>query len=122
MESISNYLQKYTPPQKKGSERNDILNQIYSFYDTNQEIIHTKRANWKRYIKELKSHSWPDTKEHQEHFKKSKLFIRKMSKGSMAFFLSHIPTKDLYYVLSVVKDKSFRNESVGAYIMGLTIK
>ena len=32
---------------------------------------------------------------------------------------SHIPTNDLYYILSVVKDKSFRNESVGAYIMSL---
>ena len=42
-----------------------------------------------------------------------------MSSSTVAYFVSHIPTNDLYYVLSVVKDKSFRNESVGAYIMSL---
>lgn len=109
-------------PTKKINQRNDLLNQIYAFYNSEQETIHIKRANWKRYIQELKKHSWKDNKEHQEHFKKSKLFIKKKTPRDIAFFLSHIPTNDLWYILSVVKDKTFRNESVGAYIMGLTIK
>lgn len=118
--NISDYLNKYTQPIKKGSERNDILRQIYAFYDTQQEIIHTKRANWKRYISYLKHNKIQDSKEEQIKYTKNKLFLKKKSPSSIAFFLSHIPTKDLYYVLSVVKDKSFRNESVGAYIMSLT--
>jgi len=114
---LSNYLQnkKFT----KGSQRNDILRQIYSFYDSDREVFLTKKKNWKRYIEFLKENKLKDTKENQERFKKSKKFIKKMSSSTVAYFVSHIPTNDLYYVLSVVKDKSFRNESVGAYIMSL---
>jgi|LSQX01.1.fsa_nt_gb Mg/Co/Ni transporter MgtE len=114
---LSNYLQnkKFT----KGSQRNDILRQIYSFYDSDREVFLTKKKNWKRYIEFLKENKLKDTKENQDRFKKSKKFIKKMSSSTVAYFVSHIPTNDLYYVLSVVKDKSFRNESVGAYIMSL---
>ena len=114
---LSNYLQnkKFT----KGSQRNDILRQIYSFYDSDREVFFTKKKNWKRYIEFLKENKIKDSKENQERFKKSKKFIKKMSSSTVAYFVSHIPTNDLYYVLSVVKDKSFRNESVGAYIMSL---
>ena len=31
--------------------------------------------------------------------------------------LSHIPTKDLYYVLSVCRDKYNRGERVGSYLL-----
>ena len=114
---LSNYLQnkKFT----KGSQRNDILRQIYSFYDSDREVFLTKKKNWKRYIEFLKENKIKDSKENQERFKRSKKFIKKMSSSTVAYFVSHIPTNDLYYVLSVVKDKSFRNESVGAYIMSL---
>ena len=114
---LSNYLQnkKLT----KGSQRNDILRQIYSFYDSEREVFLTKKKNWKRYIEFLKENKLKDTKENQDRFKKSKKFIKKMSSSTVAYFVSHIPTNDLYYILSVVKDKSFRNESVGAYIMSL---
>ena len=110
------------PTKSKLNPRNDILKQIYAFYDTQQEVILTKKANWKRYIETLKKQKVKDSQEQQRTFKKSKLFIRKMTPSSMAFFLSHIPTTDLWYILSVAKDKSFRNESVGAYIMGLQVK
>ena len=114
---LSNYLQnkKFT----KGSQRNDILRQIYSFYDSDREVFLTKKKNWKRYIEFLKENKIKDSKENQDRFKKSKKFIKKMSSSTVAYFVSHIPTNDLYYILSVVKDKSFRNESVGAYIMSL---
>lgn len=114
---LSNYLQnkKFT----KGSQRNDILRQIYSFYDSEREVFLTKKKNWKRYIEFLRENKIKDSKENQERFKRSKKFIKKMSPSTVAYFVSHIPTNDLYYVLSVVKDKSFRNESVGAYIMSL---
>lgn len=106
----------------KGSERNDILRQIYSFYDTQKEDITRRKANWKRYIEFLKENRLSDNTENQTKFKKSKKFIKKITPGTLAYFLSHIPTKDLYYILSVAKDKSFRNESVGSYVMSLTVK
>jgi len=123
MQSIGDALKDFKfEPKKKFNPRNDLLKQIYSFYNTEQEDIHRKRANWKRYIQELKNHAWKDSKEHQEHFKKSKLFLKKQSDKSIAFFLSHIKTDDLWYILSVAKDLTYRNQSVGAYIMGLQIK
>lgn len=120
MENIQDYLKTYKIKQKKGSERNDILRQIYSFYDTEQEVLLTKKSNWKRYITFLKEIKQPDSKENQSKFKRSKKFIRKSSSATIAYFLSHIPQNDLYYVLSVAKDKSFRKESVGLYIVGLS--
>lgn len=110
------------PIKKKLNSRNDILKQIYSFYDTEQEVILTKKANWVRYVANLKLRKVKDSIEQQRAFKKSKLFIRKMSPSSMAFFLSHIPTQDLFYIKSVAYDKFNRKESVGAYIKGLQIK
>lgn len=110
------------PTKKKLNPRNDILKQIYSFYDTEQETIHRKRANWKRYIDNLKSNKIKDSIEAQKSFKKSKLFLKKHSDKSIAFFLSHIKTDDLWYILSVAKDLTYRNKSVGAYIIGLQIK
>jgi hypothetical protein len=119
--SISNFLKQPEPIKKRGSERTDILRQIYSFYDTEQEKIHTKKENWKRYVKFCKDNKLCDSKENQMRFKKSKNFIKHITDKSMAsFWLSHIPTKHLYYILSVAKDKSFRNESVGAFICGAT--
>ena len=37
----------FKPTKKKLNPRTDLLKQIYSFYDTQQEIVLTKRANWK---------------------------------------------------------------------------
>jgi hypothetical protein len=123
MQSIGDILKDFKVEKKKGSERNDLMKQIYAFYDTEQEVVHTKRANWRKYISFLKENKLSDSKENQIKFKKSKLFIKKMSDKSMAsFWLSHVKTPDLWFVLSVAKDKSFRNESVGAYIKGLQIK
>lgn len=122
MQSIGDILKDFKVEKKKGSERNDILKQIYAFLNTEKEVNLTKRANWKRYIAYLKASRLKNSAEEVKKFKKSKDFIKPMSAPSMAFFLSHIPTKDIRYVLSVVKDKSFRNESVGAYIKGLQMK
>ena len=37
---------------------------------------------------------------------------------TIVYFLSHIPTKDLYYVISIMKDKKARGESASAYLLG----
>jgi hypothetical protein len=118
--SISNYLKDF-PQKKKGSERTDILKQIYSFYDTVQESELRRKENWKRYVKYLKDGKIRHTPEEVKKFKKNKLFLKPISPASMAFFVSHIPTKDLYYVLSVAKDKSFRGENIGAFIVSFQI-
>jgi hypothetical protein len=52
-------------------------------------------------------------------FTKDKRYIKKVPVSRFWFFLSHVPTRDLYYVLSVSKDKANRGESVGAFICSL---
>ena len=93
---LSNYLQnkKFT----KGSQRNDILRQIYSFYDSDREVFLTKKKNWKRYIEFLKENKLKDTKENQDRFKKSKKFIKKMSPSTVvhALRLPSIAMKPAY--------------------------
>ena len=101
------------------SQRNDLMNQIYSFYFTDQERIHNKKYRWKLYVKWLKENKKRNNDESVKEFKKTKIF--KNTKGftpkTMAsFFLAHVTTPQLWYVLSVVKDKFMRNESVGMYI------
>ena len=105
------------------SQRNDLMNQIYSFYLTDQERVHNKKYRWKLYVQWLKENKYPSSNTKMLEFKKTKTY--KNTKGftpkTMAcFFLSHVTTKDLFYVLSVAKDKFMRNESVGAYIKSLS--
>lgn len=105
------------------SQRNDLMNQIYSFYLTDQERVHNKKYRLKLYQVWLKENKYRHTMERALEFKKTKTY--KNTKGftpkTMAcFFLSHVKTKDLFYVLSVAKDKYMRNESVGMYIKSLS--
>lgn len=106
---------------KRGSERNDVVRQLYQLYDSSKEDTLRKKDNWKRYVVWLKENRFRDSKETQDRFKKNKKFLKKVSESNFAFFLSHIPTKDLYYVLSVCKDLSQRGKSIGKYIIGLSI-
>lgn len=114
MQSIQEILNN--PSTKRGSERNSILKDIYQIYQNERQ--QRKVANWKRYIQYLKNNRFPNNPIQQKIFKKSKLFIKELPPKVIAIKLSHIPTKDLYYVLSVCKDKARRNESAGAFIFG----
>lgn len=106
---------------KKGSQRNDLMRQIYAFYDTAQEDRLRKIANWRRYVTHLKVNKIKDSNEEKKKFPKNKTFIKKFTPRTMAaYYLSHVKTADLWFVLSVAKDKGFRNESVGSYICGLS--
>lgn len=104
---------------KKGGERNYIMQELYALYDSDKETLLRKKENWKRYVAWLRGQRVCDTKEKQEAFRKSKLFLKKASPKTLAFMVSHIKTKDLYYVLSVCRDRSNRNQSIGKYIWGL---
>lgn len=118
---IATILKDFDFKKSKLNQRQDLFKQIYSFYDTGQEIIHRKKYNWKKYVEFLKENRIPNTPENIKKFKRSKKFQKKMSAKTMAcYWLSHVKTPDLWFVLSVAKDKAFRNECVSAYIMSLS--
>lgn len=106
------------PQKKKRSQRSDLTAQIYEIYTSEQQRNFRKRENWKRYIVWLKDNRTPDSKENQAKFKKSKSFIKEHPVKTIVFFVSHIPTADLHYILSLAKDMQFRNQNFSSYLLG----
>ena len=100
----------------KLNERQDVLSQIYECYLASKN--HRKIANWKRYVAWLKLSRIPNSEKAQSKFKKSKEFIREYKPATLAYKLSHIKTKDLYYILSIGKDMVNRKENFGGWLLG----
>jgi len=99
------------------SERVDVLSQIYPIYRES-----TKVENWKRYIKWLKENRFKNSTDKIAEFKKTPIHLKTRTTKSFAIMLAHIPTKDLYYILSVAKDKSNRKENFSGWLMGEVYK
>lgn len=95
------------------SERADVISQIYPSYQKS-----TKKENWKRYIKWLKETKSKHSFEKVILFRKEKSFLKTRDIKSFSIMLSHIPAKDLYYILSIAKDKENRNENFSGWLMG----
>jgi hypothetical protein len=117
---LSHYLEQLkdkleNPVKEKHlNERQTILKEIYTFYLSDE--IHRKKANWTRFC------AWCRTnkkgKESLAEFKKSKQFIKPITAKELAIRLSHIPTKDLYFVKSECVSRKRRNEDIGGFILG----
>lgn len=118
MQGIAQLLQnRQLAPQDK-NERRFILKQLDEIHHSEHERILRKKENWKRYIAYLKTVKQKDSAENRAIFKKGKTFLKEYK--SLWYFLSHIPTKDLYAALSVAKDKINRGESASSYIISLS--
>lgn len=115
MQEISELLKKSFSLKtvKKGSERGEMLTEIYEHYK-----LSTRKQNWKKYVLWLRSKKVKNTPERIQEFKKQKEHIKTRSVKSFCILLAHIPTKDLYYILSVAKDKSNRNENFSGWLFG----
>lgn len=113
METIQSLLQVNT---KKGSERTDVVRQIFEVYQSDR--TGRKIENWKRFCLFCREKKIKNTSDTRKAFKKTSLFIRESTPRNLAVKLSHIPTQDLYYILSVSKDRLSRHESVGGFIFG----
>ena len=96
------------------NERRVLLREIYGLYL--KDRVGRKKDNWKRYCRWLREKKMENLATAQKDFKKTKLFIHESTPRNLAVKLSHIPTKDLYYMKSVAQDKLNRKESVGGFI------
>lgn len=96
------------------NERRVLIGEIYEIYL--KDRTERRKENWRRYVKWLKEIKMGNSVGSQKLFKKQKQFIKESTPRNMAVKLAHIPTKDLYYMKSVAKDKLNRNESVGGFI------
>lgn len=114
---IKDVLKNFQIKKQKTSERAELIKEIYEIYTSDTQRIHRKKENWKRYIQFLKENRIPDSKQAQSKFKRSKKYIREHNIKSFAYFISIIPTPDLYYILSVAKDMNNRNQNMSAWII-----
>lgn len=107
MVSIGEILLAIGNTEKKfKSERAEIISELYDMYKRDN-----KKQNWLNYVRHLKANRIKDSKETRTKFQSSKMFFKEKSIQSFCFFLSHIPTKDLYYLTSEARDKFNRGES-----------
>ena len=116
MESIANLIKPYNYIRKKrSSERGDVLKELYLLYLG--DIGNRKKANWKKYCEWCKINRKGNTKENQQLFKKSKMFIKELSEKSFAIILAPQKLPTLYYMKSVAQDKKNRSENIGGYLL-----
>lgn len=98
---------------KHKSSRTEMMATLYEFYE--KEKYNTDKlayANW-LYRNKLKP-----SFENIEKWKKTSGEYRKQitSKSFASFWLSHIPTGDLYYLISIAKDMENRKQSFNKWL------
>lgn len=114
-ELLRNY--EWELPKKRTSKRAELTKPIYALYCSEKQRTLRKRENWKRYVAWLKENCIPDSKEMRMTFKKSKRFIKELPIKTFCYFLSVIPTDDLFFLESIGKDMDSRNQNFGGYLM-----
>lgn len=103
-ELIQQKIQNLGKKEKQLNERQTLIKELYEVY-----LLENKVENYCRYLHWLKKEKKPKTKETAEEFKKVKLpiekkYIKPFTSSYFAIRLSHIPTKDLYYLTSIERD------------------
>ena len=94
------------------NHRRCLFRELYPYYERDW-----KKQTWKNYQIWLRNNRLKDSKENQAKFKKSDMFFKKISDASFAsFWLSHMRTEDLYYLISIAKDKENRKESFNKWL------
>lgn len=92
------------------SERAEILKQIYGYYEKDY-----KRQTWISYIQWLKDNRKKHTRDTVEMYKKI-AYKQIIISSFCSYWLSPIPTKDLYYILSNAKSMEHRGESFNKWL------
>lgn len=122
MDSLASLIEKRVPPKDK-NERRTMLNEIYAFYDTEEQEKLRKIANWRKYVRGCKRAGVKPTNDgFIQNFRKSREYIKRIEKQKIWFYLAHVKTNDLYFVRSICHDKANRGESVGGYLGSLIKK
>lgn len=104
-----------SPIKTAKSERTELTKQIDEIHHSPIEYNLRKKENWKRYCAWCKKNKLPDTTENQAKFRKTKECIKEQK--SLWFLVSHIKTKDLYYIVSMMKDSNNRGKSASAWLI-----
>lgn len=127
MDSIGTLLQQHTFYEKTDwQKRQEALDAIYHIYTSAQERKHRNRSNRMRYIIWAKAQRFSKEeittrRDLWEKFLKSPKCLKEHPAKVLAIRLSHLKTsRDMYYILSVVKDLHNRDKAVTPFIFGAT--
>lgn len=100
------------PNVKFRSERNALFFELYGYYERSW-----KRNTWLNYIKWLKQNKFKSSKDKQVEFKKSKFYYPKDSEKTFCSYrLGFMKTNDLYFLISIAKDKENRGENFNQWL------
>lgn len=113
MISLADALAKYkTNTQSKfKSQRSEIISELYSYYKEDW-----RKNTWKNYIAWLKQNKIKHSGDAKKKFEASKSYHKIFTIKYFCVKLAHIPTEDLYYLISIAKDKANRNESFNKWL------
>lgn len=94
------------------NQRRSLFRDLYPYYERDW-----KRQTWKTYNTWLRANRMKHSSVNQAAFKKTKLYFPKITPASLAsFWLCHMKTEDLYYLISIAKDKENRKESFNRWL------
>lgn len=94
------------------SQRNELFNELYKYYEKSW-----KQNTWSNYIKWLKQNKFKNTPEKRNEFKKSKMYFKKDTEKSFCSYrLGFMKTDDLYFLISIAKDKDNRGENFNRWL------
>lgn len=120
VENIKSFLN--IEQKKRISERAELIKEIYEIYASQTQCDFRKKLNWKRYCEWCKEKNVSDSEENRSKFKRSKGYIKTHTVKAFCYFISPIPTKDLYYIASIARDMKNRKQDFGSYIMGNLVR
>jgi len=92
------------------SQRAELLCELYSYYEKDYKI-----QAWKSYIQWLKANRMKHTIINLQEYKKV-AYPKITVKSFCSFWVSHIPTNDLYYLISIARDYSNRGQSFNKWL------
>ena len=105
---LNKYLEKYEIEKKKTlNERQELLKELYDFY-----LKHQKISNWKTYRKNFRE----DNKKNIDLFMKSKDYYKPMDIKLFCIRIGHIPTQDIYYLISIARDMLNRKTNFNKWL------
>ena len=84
--------------------RRQLIRELYELYE--QEKVSRKKENWKRYVGWLKATRQRHSHQTVKSFERTREFIPTLTPKVFSIRTAHIPTEDLYWCISNVKEKT----------------
>lgn len=108
---------QYKPTVKRNSQRDVVMQDIYEIYTSEKQRVLRKKYNWRKYIEFLKENRIKHSKDSMDRFKKSKMFAKELSIGTLAILLARNKIDSLYRILSEAKDMDKLSGEAWAFIV-----